>query len=62
MKDKSIKIVAIVVITVSFLAIGFSFGVIIGSLIGRAPEKVSAAGSGVLSQIDFSELSNIENE
>ena len=42
MKDKSIKIVAIVVITVSFLAIGFSSGVIIGSLIGRAPEKVSA--------------------
>ena len=40
MKDKSIKIVAIVVITVSFLAIGFSSGVIIGSLIGRAPEKV----------------------
>lgn len=61
MKDKSIKIVAIVVITVSFLAIGFSSGVIIGSLIGRAPEKVSAAGSGVLSQIDFSELSNIGN-
>ena len=58
MKDKSIKIVAIVVITVSFLAIGFSSGVIIGSLVGRAPVEVSAAGNGVLAQIDFGELGN----
>ncbi len=61
MKDKSIKIVAIVVITVSFLAIGFSSGVIIGSLVGRAPVEVSAAGNGVLAQIDFGELGNTGN-